>query len=161
MNRMQMFPAAYVPGVLLVILASIITLLFQARPLITESSLASLAPWMATNTPLAAGVLFLGVLPTLCSTTVFALAAVVFMAHEEKPLMVEAPAAPAPVTEAIRIEAPTIQAPVAAMQGLMALSNAIGSSTVKPEPANLAGSPLEVSPRALAQEDLHQVQQDR
>lgn len=150
---MRMFPAAYVPGVLLVILASLITVLFQAQPLITESRLASLAPWLVGNTPLAAGVLFLGVLPTLCSTTIFALAAVIFMAHEEKPVAVEAPA-PAP-------EAPKIVAPVEAMPGLMALSNAIGSSTVRPVPAQLAGSPLEVSPGTLAEEDLRQIQKNR
>lgn len=152
MNRMQMFPAAYVPGVLLVILASMITLLFHARPLVTEASLASMAPWIMGNTSLAAGVLFLGVLPTLCSTTIFALAAVVFMAHEEQPAIEAAPAAEAPV-----VEAPA----VVAMQGLMALSNAIGTSSVKPEPAKLAGGALEVPARALAEEHLHQIQQNR
>lgn len=151
MNRLQMIPAAYVPGVLLLLLASIIALLFQARPLVTEASLASMAPWIVGNTPVAAAVLFLGVLPTLCSTTIFALAAVIFMAHEEKPVM---EAAPVP-------QAPAMVVPVQAMQGLMALSNAIGTSSVKPELATLAGSPLEVSPRALAEEQLHQVQQNR
>lgn len=153
MNRMQMFPAAYVPGVLLVILASLLTLLFQARPLLTESSLAGMAPWIIGKTPLAAALLFLGVLPALCSTTIFALAAVVFMAHEEKPVVEAAPAQETP-----RQETPRVEVPQEAMQGLMALSNAIGSSTVKPE---LAGSPLEVSPRALAEEQLHQIQQNR
>jgi hypothetical protein len=135
-----------------VILASLIAVLFQAQPLITESRLASLAPWLVGNTPLAAGVLFLGVLPMLCSTTIFALAAVIFMAHEEKPLTQESPQ---PASEAM-------EAPGEALQGLMALSNAIGSTTVKPAlKPELAGSPLQVRSGALAQEDLHQIQQNR